>query len=207
VQAGIHAGEIDGKDAVFLLLKDIAEGKIENPLQGIHLVFIPAVNLDGHERRGRWNRPNQVGPEEMGWRVTSQNLNMNRDFMKLDASETRDLLKLWHEIDPILSLDLHATNGAQFQPEVGLIILPNIYHESGPLHQAGSDFEVALLEKMKQKKHLPLSFYPTFEEYENPLSEWREKSLYLALPMAIGIAIIVLECWLKLTRGKIMPLG
>ena len=66
VQAGIHAGEIDGKDAVFLLMKEILEGKIKNPLQGIHLVFIPIVNLDGHERMGKWNRPNQVGPEEMG---------------------------------------------------------------------------------------------------------------------------------------------
>lgn len=91
VQAGIHAGEIDGKDAVLLLIKEILQEKIKSPLNGIHLVFIPIVNLDGHERRGKWNRPNQIGPEEMGWRTTSQNLNLNRDFMKVDAPEMRYL--------------------------------------------------------------------------------------------------------------------
>ena len=171
VQAGIHAGEIDGKDAVFLLIREILEGKLKNnPLTGIKLVFIPIVNLDGHERMGKWNRPNQIGPEEMGWRTTAQNLNLNRDFMKADAPEMRDLLKLWHKIDPILSLDLHVTDGAQFQPEVGLIILPNTNHGSSSLHQAGRVFEMALMEKMKERKHLALPFYPSFEVEDDPLS-------------------------------------
>lgn len=171
VQAGIHAGEIDGKDAVFLLIRDILKSKIKvNPLKGIHLVFIPIVNLDGHERRGKWNRPNQVGPEEMGWRTTAQNYNMNRDFMKVDAPEMRDLLKLWHKIDPILSLDLHVTNGAQFEPEVGLIVVPNTHHGESRLHQAGKTFEIELLKKMKERNHLALPFYPSFEIEDDPLS-------------------------------------
>ena len=67
VQAGIHAGEIDGKDSVFLLLSEILEKKIKsNTLKGLCLVFLPIMNLDGHERFGKWNRPNQIGPEEMG---------------------------------------------------------------------------------------------------------------------------------------------
>jgi len=79
IQAGIHAGEIDGKDATFYLLKELLAGKYDPAiLKNLHIVFVPIVNLDGHERFGAWNRPNQVGPKEMGWRVTAQNLNMNR---------------------------------------------------------------------------------------------------------------------------------
>ncbi len=170
VQAGIHAGEIDGKDAVFWLLRDIFEKKITNPLKNISMLFIPIVNPDGHERMGRWNRPNQVGPEEMGWRVTAQNYNLNRDFMKADAPEVEALIKLWHKFDPVLSLDLHVTDGAQFQPEVGLIILPMNNYGKDSVHEAGHDFEIKLLEKMKSRGRMALPFYPSFEEDDKPLS-------------------------------------
>ncbi len=171
VQAGIHAGEIDGKDAVFYILREALENKLKpNPLKGLCLVFVPIVNLDGHERFGRWNRPNQVGPEEMGWRTTAQNLNLNRDFMKADAPEMQALLKLWHKMDPVLSLDLHVTNGAQFQPEVGLIVLPVAHYGASPLHQAGSAFEAALLTKMEKRHHQAMPFYPDFEVEGDPLS-------------------------------------
>jgi hypothetical protein len=179
VQAGIHAGEIDGKDAVFWLLREVFEKKIPNPFKNISMLFIPMVNPDGHERRGKWNRPNQVGPEEMGWRVTAQNYNLNRDFMKADAPEMKGLLKLWHKIDPILSLDLHVTDGAQFQPEVGLIILPMNNYGKSSLHQAGHEFEVSLIEKMKSRGRKALPFYPSFEEDDQPLSGFAR---YVSLP-------------------------
>ena len=171
VQAGIHAGEIDGKDAVFWLLREVLEeNKKPDPLRGICLVFLPIMNLDGHERFGKWNRPNQIGPEEMGWRTTAQNYNLNRDFLKVDAPEMRMILELWHKVNPVLSLDLHVTDGAQFQPEVGLIILPNTSYGDAPLHQAGGAFESALLTKMTERSHLALPYYPSFVDYENPYS-------------------------------------
>lgn len=180
VQGGIHAGEIDGKDAVFWLLKDLLEKKINtNPIQGIQLVFIPIVNLDGHERSGKWNRPNQVGPEEMGWRTTAQNLNLNRDFAKAQAPEMKALIKLWNQFDPVLSLDLHVTDGAHFQPEVGLIILPATSFGQTELHQAGTEFEKMLLKKMEERKRLALPFYPSFEDELNPLSGF---SRYVSTP-------------------------
>lgn len=76
-------------------------------------MFVPIVNLDGHERFGKSNRPNQVGPEEMGWRTTAQNFNLNRDFAKAETEEMQSLLKLWDEFDPVVSLDLHVTDGAR----------------------------------------------------------------------------------------------
>ena len=92
MQGGIHAGEIDGKDAGFLALRELLRDT--GALRNLVLVLVPVFNVDGHERFGRWNRPNQVGPEEMGWRATAQNLNLNRDYMKADAPEMRAMLGL-----------------------------------------------------------------------------------------------------------------
>ncbi|MFL5783959.1 MAG: M14 family zinc carboxypeptidase, partial [Bacteriovoracaceae bacterium] len=176
----IHAGEIDGKDATFWLLKDALENKIKpDPLKGICLVFIPIMNLDGHERFGKYNRPNQVGPEEMGWRVTAQNYNLNRDYMKSDSPEMRMINKFWRQVNPVISLDLHVTDGAEFQPEVGLIILPNTSFGTTDFHKAGSAFETALLEKMKARGHSALPFYPSFEKEDDPMSGF---SRYVAQP-------------------------
>src|SRR3954469_9933074 len=70
VQAGIHAGEIEGKDAGFVFIRDLLDGKVApGALDHVSLVFVPVMNPDGHERFGKNNRPNQRGPEEMGWRT------------------------------------------------------------------------------------------------------------------------------------------
>src|SRR5689334_12797161 len=83
MQGGIHAGEIDGKDAGLQAIRELLAGSAApGALRRVTLVFVPVFNVDGHERFGRWNRPNQVGPEEMGWRTTAQNFNLNRDYTK-----------------------------------------------------------------------------------------------------------------------------
>ena len=117
VQAGIHAGEIEGKDAGLMLLADIAakDARALRWLNHATLVFVPIFNLDGHERRSRFNRINQNGPVEMGWRGTSQRINLNRDYIKADAPEMRALIGLINEVDPDLLIDTHTTNGADYQ--------------------------------------------------------------------------------------------
>lgn len=180
VQAGIHAGEIDGKDATFWLLKDILAKKISpDPLEGICLVFLPIMNVDGHERFGRHSRPNQVGPEESGWRVTSQNYNLNRDYVKVDAPEMRLITKYWRKMNPVLSLDLHVTNGAQFQPEVGIVVLPNLSLGQSEFHRAGSLVETEVVRKLSERGHAALPFYPDLIEQDNPLSGFYR---YVATP-------------------------
>ena len=95
VQGGIHSGEIDGKDAGFLALREVLDGKAApGALDKQVLLFVPVFNIDGHERFGQWNRPNQRGPVEMGWRSTAQNFNLNRDYMKADAPEMQQMLAL-----------------------------------------------------------------------------------------------------------------
>jgi hypothetical protein len=116
IQACIHAGESDGKDAGLALLRDVAITKTRpGLLDRVVVLFIPIYNTDGHERFGPFNRINQNGPAEMGWRATSANLNLNRDYMKADAPETRAWLKLWAEWNPDLLIDCHVTDGADFQ--------------------------------------------------------------------------------------------
>ena len=117
VQAGIHAGEIEGKDAGLILLSEVAakDKRVLRWLDHVTLVFVPIFNLDGHERRSKFNRINQDGPVEMGWRATSQRLNLNRDYIKADAPEMRALLALINQWNPDLLIDSHTTNGADYQ--------------------------------------------------------------------------------------------
>jgi hypothetical protein len=117
-QAGIHSGEIDGKDAGMMLLRDIAFGGKEALLDQANLLFIPVLNADGHERRSVWNRPNQRGPIHQGWRSTAQNLNLNRDYMKAQAPEMIAVLKLINDTRPALYLDIHVTDGVDYQYDI-----------------------------------------------------------------------------------------
>jgi hypothetical protein len=116
VQSGIHAGEIDGKDASLMLLREIAVTKsLARLADNAVILFMPIFNVDGHERRGPFNRINQNGPEETGWRVTARNLNLNRDFLKADAPEMRAWLRAFNAWLPDLVIDIHVTDGIDFQ--------------------------------------------------------------------------------------------
>jgi hypothetical protein len=119
VQNSIHAGEMDGKDSCLALLRDIVITKTQAALlDHAVFVFIPVYNLDGHERRSAYNRINQNGPEIIGWRGNGTNTNLNRDYMKADAPETRAFLKMFHRWMPDFFVDDHVTDGADFQYDV-----------------------------------------------------------------------------------------
>lgn len=119
IQNAIHAGEMDGKDACLALLRDILITRTKAALiDRAVLVILPIYNADGHERFGPYNRINQNGPEQMGWRTNAANLNLNRDYMKADAPETRAFLRLWNEWLPDFFVDNHVTDGADFQFDV-----------------------------------------------------------------------------------------
>ncbi len=116
IQACIHSGEPDGKDAGFALLRDLAiTGTQAGLLDKVVVLFMPIYNADGHERSSPYNRINQNGPVDMGWRATTTNLNLNRDYMKADAPETRAWLSLWNNWDPDLFIDCHVTDGADYR--------------------------------------------------------------------------------------------
>ena len=118
-QAGIHSGEIDGKDAGLMLLRDMTvRGTKRDLLDQANFLFVPIFNVDGHERATKFGRVNQRGPEIMGWRSTSKNLNLNRDYAKADTPEMAAMLGALNQWQPDLYLDLHVTDGADYQYDI-----------------------------------------------------------------------------------------
>jgi hypothetical protein len=170
LQGGIHPGESDGKDAGFMTLRDMLSGDAgAELLQSIAILFVPAFNTDGHERFGAWNRPNQVGPEAMGWRTTAQNLNLNRDYMKAEAPEMQAMLALLNEWDPLICADMHVTDGADFEPDISIQVEP--IHQGDPtLFASATTLRDGLIEKLEAKGSKPLPFYPDLYETDDPAS-------------------------------------
>ncbi len=112
VQGDIHAGEVEGKEALLALLRSMALGEHAAWTDSLVLLVAPIFNADGNERIALTNRPHQHGPVGgMGTRANAQELNINRDFTKLDTPEARSLTALIAAYDPHVLLDLHTTNG------------------------------------------------------------------------------------------------
>lgn len=118
IQAGIHPGEIDGKDAGMMLLRDIAFYGKDALLDRVNLILIPILSVDGHERASAYSRPNQRGPRIQGWRNTATNQNLNRDYLKLDQPEMRAVRGLILRYRPDLYVDVHVTDGMDYQYDV-----------------------------------------------------------------------------------------
>ena len=174
VQGGIHAGEIDGKDAGFLALRQVLDGKAaRGALDRQVLVFVPVFNVDGHERFGRWNRPNQRGPEQMGWRTTAQNYNLNRDYAKADSPEMQAMLALVNAWDPLATIDLHVTDGAQFEHDVSIQVEP-VYAGDEALRAAGKSLRDGVIARLAEQGSLPLHFYPSFRVTDDPSSGFED---------------------------------
>ncbi len=167
-EASIHAGEPDGKDAGLMLIRDIAiYNKYPNLLNNVSLIFIPIINVDGHEDFGSHYRINQNGPEEVGSRFTAQRLNMNRDFIKADAPETRAFINLYKLWLPELFIDIHVTNGADFQYVSTYGVDHCGFLNINLLKWTNNIFEKELKEKMKQSG-FPIFPYFEFNNYSNP---------------------------------------
>jgi hypothetical protein len=114
VQANIHAGEIEGKEALLALLRDLTFSSKPNALDSIVLIAVPIYNADGNERFAAQsaNRTEQNGPESVGIRANAQSLDLNRDYVKAEAPETRASLTMFNTWDPDVFVDLHTTDGS-----------------------------------------------------------------------------------------------
>lgn len=168
VIGGTHAGEIDGKDAGLMLMRQLlASDASENPLHHLTLVFVPVFNVDGHENRGRYLRPNQNGPLESGDRTTAQRINLNRDWMLAQTPEMRAMLALVRRWDPDLTLDLHVTDGIRYRHDVA-ISHSTLFTQDTEL-QTVSDFLLQnVIARLQRRGHTPLDFYPVLNDPEDP---------------------------------------
>jgi hypothetical protein len=119
IQSGIHAGEIEGKDTVLMLIRDMTVSKkFTSWLDHAIFVIIPVFNVDGHEYFSAYHRPSQNGPQSTGLRANAQRLNLNRDYMKADTPEMRAWLRVFNSWMPDFLIDNHVTDGSDMQYDV-----------------------------------------------------------------------------------------
>lgn len=196
VQAGIHAGEIDGKDAMLMFFRDLAiYRKYPELMKGITIICIPIFNVDGHERFGKYNRINQNGPEQMGWRTTAQNLNLNRDYLKADAPEMKAWLKLFQDWLPDFFMDIHVTDGADYQ-YVSTYGLETFGSMDQGLTRWTDKVYLPNLENTMNKEGMPVFPYVAFRRWHDPRSGLRSGSAsprfstgYMAIQNRIGLLV------------------
>ncbi len=123
IMANIHAGEVEGKDASLMVIRDIALGKTKGLLDNQVILFIPIFNVDGNDKLG--NNRRDDGPELAGVRYNGQHLDLNRDYIKLESPEVNALVGLFNRWDPILFVDIHTTNGSFHREPVTYSTLSN----------------------------------------------------------------------------------
>jgi dipeptidyl aminopeptidase/acylaminoacyl peptidase len=128
ITANIHAGEVDGKEAVLMLARDLSTTKQRELLKDLVILIVPNLNPDGNEKMGK-HRPDQNGPEEVGTRENAQGLDLNRDFIKLESPEVQSLMRLVNTWNPAVILDMHTTDGSYHRYAVTY---------DGPRHPAGN---------------------------------------------------------------------
>lgn len=175
IQACIHAGEPDGKDAGFLLFRDfILDKKIRSLLDNCIILFIPIFNVDGHERFSPYNRINQNGPIEMGWRCNAQNLNLNRDYLKAQSNEIKAWLELYHTWQPHFFIDCHVTDGADYQYPITYAL--EIYgNMDDSITYWQKHIFLPKLENIMEKDGYPIFRYVSFRkwfDFESGLTAW-----------------------------------
>ncbi len=111
--ANIHAGEVDGKEAVQMLARDVLRGPTKDLLKELIVLIVPILNVDGNEKIDPKNRAEQNGPSAgVGTRANAAGYDLNRDFVKLETPEIRGLVNTINRWDPALVVDLHTTNGS-----------------------------------------------------------------------------------------------
>jgi hypothetical protein len=193
--AGTHSGEIDGKDAGLILLREWLSTHQKNPLNELIIAWIPVLNVDGHEDRGRFNRPNQNGPLEQGARTTAQRININRDWILGQSTEVRSVLRWMNRWDPLAIIDLHVTDGLKFRHKVS-ITLSTEYSVNQTLKNKTAELHQHILNEVTQLGHLPLGFYPQLRDVDNPGAGFlleadapRFSHVYAVLRNRIGLLI------------------
>ncbi len=170
IQACIHPGEPEGKDAGLIFLRNLAENdSLQQWLEKVTILFIPIFNVDGHERFGAFNRINQNGPEEMGWRTTAANFNLNRDFLKAETPEMQSWLKLYNQWLPHILIDCHTTDGADYQYPLTYSLELHGNLDAG-LTQWCKNILLPGLENNMNQHHMPVIPYTIFRNWHDPRS-------------------------------------
>ncbi|MEO8193323.1 MAG: M14 family metallopeptidase [Gemmatimonadales bacterium] len=158
IQGNIHAGEVEGKEALLAILRDLTSSSRPNALDSVVLIAVPIYNADGNERFAsqQANRGSQNGPEMVGVRANAQGLDLNRDYIKSEAPETRASLAMFTKWDPDIFVDLHTTDGSYHG--YALTYAPPL-NPAAPLGAWTRDSIMPVLRQRMQSRH----GFPTFD--------------------------------------------
>ncbi len=152
INNGIHPGEPDGIDATMLMVRDIVINKYKIP-DNIVLAIIPVYNIGGCLNRSINYRIDQNGPIEKGFRGNSQNLDLNRDFIKCDSKDARAFTEIFHLTDPDVFIDNHVSNGADYQHVMTLLTSQHNKLGGGMGEFMNTKFEPGIYALMKKKTY------------------------------------------------------
>lgn len=163
LMANIHSGECDGKEALLALIRELAVDSRHPWFSACDVYVVPNFNADGNDRVGLKHRPGQVGPEKgVGIRENAQQLDLNRDFMKLETPEVRAIVRLVNEVNPDLFIDCHTTNGSQHGYQLTYALTNNPNFDSGLRQYAADKFLPAVTATMDAKGR-PTFYYGNFD--------------------------------------------
>lgn len=174
IQANIHGGEVEGKEAILMLLRDLLRGASPAVLDKCVLLVAPIYNIDGNEKwgDGMRNRPSQDGPATVGERANGKGLDLNRDCMKAESPEMRAILKyVYGEWDPEVVIDLHTTNGTRHGFDLTYSPPLNPGMSEGVLRYTRDKLLPTIRRKLAQEKGLRLFDYGNLSAGESP--QWR----------------------------------
>ncbi len=171
INNGIHPGEPDGVDASMLLVRDIVTNKYKIA-DNVVLAFIPIYNIGGCLNRSANYRVDQNGPEEFGFRGNSQNLDLNRDFIKCDSKDARAFTEIFHLTDPDVFVDNHVSNGADYQHVMTLLTTQHNKLGGAMGEFLSKQFEPALYTSMKTKGFDLVPYVNSFGD--TPENGWPE---------------------------------
>lgn len=167
IQGNIHAGEVEGKEAAQMLLRDLTLGPLKSLLDSVIILMVPIYNTDGndHFAAQEVNRPGQNGPSRVGEGVNGQGLNLNRDYIKQEAPETRGSLALIDRWQPDVFIDLHTTNGSYHG--YALTWAPGLNPNSSPANDYTRDhFLPTIRERLRRRQKIETFPYGNFRNQD-----------------------------------------
>jgi hypothetical protein len=175
IQANIHAGEVEGKEAALMLARDLALGDNPSYLDEIVVLIVPVFNPDGNEKISPDNRRNQVGPEQgVGIRTNGLGLDLNRDGMKLESPEVLGLVQnVMLRWDPAVLLDSHTHNGSYHEEVVTWVWSLNPNGDTSLIRYMSDQVRPGINEILKQKYNTLCIPHGDFMDFREPEKGWR----------------------------------
>jgi len=173
-EANIHAGEVEGKEAMLALMRDILLGHQHALIENQILLFVPDFNPDGNDKISQRHRTNQVGPKQgVGIRQNGQDLDLNRDFVKLETPEVTGLVEnVWNRWDPMLFVDMHTTNGSDHHEPLTWAGPHNPNMNPRIYRYVREKMLPDIQKKLLKEKKIPSIPYGYFKNRMNPNAGW-----------------------------------